>query len=160
MGNLNKMTIIGNLCQDPEKRVTPTGASVVTISIAVNEKFTDKQGNKQERTEYIRCVFWDKQAELIAQYCKKGSQLYVEGSLKTREWEDKEGNKRYTTEVIARSMQFLDSRQSQQGDCSNRYQNGTKPGQNQQNRGHQNQNHQDQRPPNQPTNDFDDDLPF
>lgn len=114
MANLNKMLIIGFLGQDPEKKVTPNGNSVATVSIATTEKFNDKSGNKQEETEWHRVVFWNKQADLIAQYCKKGSQVYVEGKLKTREWKDKDGNKRWSTEVIASSFQFLDSKGQQQ----------------------------------------------
>ncbi|OGH00182.1 MAG: hypothetical protein A2600_06815 [Candidatus Lambdaproteobacteria bacterium RIFOXYD1_FULL_56_27] len=111
MGNLNKVLLIGRLGQDPEKRVTPTGHSVVTLNIATSERFNDKGGNKQERTEWHRVVFWDKSADLIEQYLKKGSQLYVEGALQTREWQDKDGNKRYSTEIVARNFQFLDSPQ-------------------------------------------------
>ena len=110
MGNLNKVMLIGRLGQDPEKRVTPAGHSVISISLATSENFTDKSGTKQERTEWHRLVFWNKLAELIEQYCKKGSQLYVEGSLQTNEWQDKDGNKRYTTEIVVRNMQFLDSK--------------------------------------------------
>lgn len=110
MGNLNKVQLIGFLGQDPEKRVTSTGSTVVTLSLATTEKFTDKQGNKKETVEWHRVIFWNKQAELLDQYCKKGSQLYIEGSLQTREWQDKEGNKRWSTEIIGRNMQFLDSR--------------------------------------------------
>ena len=110
MGNLNKVLLIGHLGQDPEKKVTPSGATVVTISLATTDKFTDKSGNKQEKTEWHRVIFWNKQAELIDQYCKKGSSLYIEGSLSTREWTDKEGNKRWTTEINGRSMQFLDAK--------------------------------------------------
>lgn len=108
MGNLNKVLLIGRLGQDPEKRVTPGGHSVVTLNLATSERFNDKQGNKQERTEWHRVVFWNKQAEIIEQYCKKGSQLYVEGSLQTREWQDKDNNRRWTTEIQGRNFQFLD----------------------------------------------------
>jgi single-strand DNA-binding protein len=108
MGNLNKVMLIGRLGQDPEKRVTPSGASVVTISLATSEKFKDKQGNKQENTEWHRVVFWNKQADLIEQYCKKGSQLFVEGSLTTNKWKDKDGNERFTTEIKGHNLQFLD----------------------------------------------------
>lgn len=108
MGNLNKVLLIGRLGQDPEKRVTPGGHSVVTLNLATSERFTDKQGQKQERTEWHRVVFWNKQAEIIEQYCHKGSQLYVEGSLQTREWTDKDNNRRWTTEIQGRNFQFLD----------------------------------------------------
>jgi single-strand DNA-binding protein len=134
MGNLNKVMLIGRLGQDPEKRVTPSGASVVTLSLATSEKFNDKNGNKQERTEWHKCVFWNKQADLIEQYCRKGSQLYVEGSLQTNEWQDKDGNKRYTTEIQGRNMQFLDppngQAQGQQSQGQGGYQQGPPQGQN------------------------------
>lgn len=116
MANLNKVLLMGRITQDIDKRVTPQGQSVATVNLATNEKFTDKQGNKQESTEFHRVVFWDKLADLVSQYCKKGSGLYVEGSIQTKEWKDKEGNKRWTTEINGRNMQFLDSRgQSNQG---------------------------------------------
>ncbi len=111
MGYLNKVLLIGRLGQDPEKRITPAGHSVVNISIATTEYFKDKSGNKQDRTEWHKVVFWDRTAEIVEQYCRKGSQIYVEGSLQTRDWQDKDGNKRYTTEIVARAMQLLDSKQ-------------------------------------------------
>ncbi len=118
MGNLNKVMLIGRLGQDPEKRITPQGHSVVTVSLATSERFTDRAGTKQERTEWHRVVFWNRQADVVEKYCKKGSQLYVEGSIHTNEWQDKDGNKRYTTEIQGRSLEFLDSsseRGGQQG---------------------------------------------
>jgi len=127
MGNLNKVLLIGRLGQDPEKRVTSTGHSVVNISLATTEYFRDQSGNKRERTEWHKVVFWNRQAEVVEQYSRKGSQLYVEGSLQTRDWQDKDGNKRYTTEIVARNVQLLDSRgQSVQGKDSN-YQGGFSP---------------------------------
>ncbi len=108
MGNLNKVLLIGFLGSDPEKRVTSGGHSVVSVNMATTDKWNDKQGNKQERTEWHRLVFWDQRAEFIEQYCKKGTQLYVEGSLQTNEWLDKDGNKRYTTEILVRNSQILD----------------------------------------------------
>lgn len=116
MGNLNKVLLIGRLGQDPEKRITPSGHTVVNVSLATTDYFKDQGGNRQERTEWHRVVFWNRQAELIEQYCRKGSQLYVEGSLQTREWQDKDGNRRFSTDIVARNMQFLDSKDSgQQG---------------------------------------------
>jgi len=109
MGSLNKVILIGRLGQDPEKRSTPAGHSVVNVSIATSENYTDKSGNKQEKTEWHRVVFWNKLAELVEQYLKKGSQCYVEGSLQTREWQDKDGSKRWSTEIQASSLQFLDA---------------------------------------------------
>ena len=108
MGYLNKVLLIGRLGQDPEKRVTQTGQSVVNVSLATTDYYKDKSGNRQERTEWHRLVFWNRQAEIVEQYCKKGSQLYVEGGLQTNEWQDKDGNKRYTTEIVVRNMQMLD----------------------------------------------------
>jgi len=115
MGSLNKVLLIGFLGNDPEKRVTSGGHSVVSVNLATTDKWNDKQGNKQERTEWHRLVFWDKRAEFIEQYCKKGTQLYVEGSLQTNEWTDKDGNKRYTTEILVRNSQILDRLQQAQG---------------------------------------------
>jgi single-strand DNA-binding protein len=110
MGYLNKVILIGRLGQDPEKRITPSGHTVINISLATTEYFKDQGGNKQERTEWHRVVFWNRQAELIEQYCTKGSQIYVEGSLQTREWQDKDGNKRFSTDIVVRNIQLLDSR--------------------------------------------------
>lgn len=108
MGNLNKVMLIGFLGQDPEKRVTSGGHSVVTVNLATTDRFNDKQGNRQERTEWHRLVFWNQRADFVEQYCRKGTQLYVEGSLQTREWQDRDGNKRYTTEIVVRNSQILD----------------------------------------------------
>jgi len=110
MGYLNKVLLIGRLGQDPEKRMTPAGHSVVNISLATTEYFKDQAGNKQERTEWHRVVFWNRQAEIVEQYCRKGSQIYVEGSLQTREWQDKDGNRRFSTDIVARNLQLLDSK--------------------------------------------------
>jgi single-strand DNA-binding protein len=107
MASLNKTLLIGYLCADPEKRVTTGGNSVVSVSLATTDKWKDKQGNPQEKTEFHRLVIWQG-ADAFAQYTKKGSQVYIEGSLQTREWADKDGNKRYTTEINVRSFQFLD----------------------------------------------------
>jgi single-strand DNA-binding protein len=110
MGYLNKVLLIGRLGQEPEKRVTPAGHSVVNISLATSEYFKDQAGNKQDKTEWHRLVFWNRLAEILEQYCKKGSQIFVEGSLQTREWQDKDGNKKSTTEIVVRSMQMLDGK--------------------------------------------------
>jgi single-strand DNA-binding protein len=112
MGYLNKVILIGRLGQDPEKRITPSGHSVVNISLATTEYFKSKDGNKQERTEWHRIVLWNHLGDIIEQYCKKGSQLYVEGTLQTREWQDKDGNRRFSTDIVARNIQFLDSKKS------------------------------------------------
>jgi len=123
MGNLNKVLLIGRLGQEPEKRVTPQGASVVTLNLATSEKYKDKSGNQQEKTEWHRVVFWNQQAEVIEKYCHKGSQLYIEGRLQTREWQDKEGNKRWSTDIVGSSFQFLDSPNQAQNQSGGGYQN-------------------------------------
>lgn len=106
-GGVNKVILIGNLGKDPEVRFTPSGAAVANFNIATNESWTDKSGQKQERTEWHRIVVWGKLAELCGEYLKKGRQAYVEGRLQTREWTDKEGKKNYTTEIVAQTVQFL-----------------------------------------------------
>jgi len=113
MGYLNKVLLIGRLGQDPEKRVTAGAHTVVNISLATTEYYKDQSGQKQERTEWHRVVLWNRLGEIVDQYCKKGSQLYVEGSLQTREWQDKEGNRRFSTDIVARNIQLLDSKQSE-----------------------------------------------
>lgn len=108
MGNLNKVFLIGRLGGEPEPKQTKTGKSVLNVTLASSEFYKDKDGNKQNRTEWHRVVLWERLAEIVSQYCHKGSQLFVEGSLQTREWEDKNGNKRYTTEILGRNIQLLD----------------------------------------------------
>ena len=110
MGSLNKVLLIGFLGNDPEKRVTSGGHSVVSVNLATTDKWNDQQGNKQERTEWHRIVLWNRLAEIVEQYTKKGSQIYIEGALQTREWQDKDGNKRYSTDIIGRFVQLLDSK--------------------------------------------------
>ena len=109
---INKVILVGNLGQDPDVKYTPGGAAVTTLSIATSESWKDKDtGNDQERTEWHRVVLWRRLAEIAGEYLKKGSKVYIEGSLQTRKWEQ-DGITRYTTEVIGRDMQFLDSRGS------------------------------------------------
>lgn len=107
MASVNKVILIGNLGDDPDFRSTGTGQSVATLRMATNERWTDKNGQQQERAEWHRVVVWGKQAEHCKEYLSKGRQVYVEGRLQTREWTDKEGHKRYTTEVVAQRVQFL-----------------------------------------------------
>ena len=107
---INKVILVGNLGQDPEVRYTPAGAAVTTISVATTEAWNDKDGNKQERTEWHRVVFFRRLAEIAGEYLKKGSQVYIEGQLRTNKWQDKSGNDRYTTEIIANEMQMLGGR--------------------------------------------------
>ena len=107
MASLNRVLLLGHLGADPELRYTPSGAAVCNFRIATNEVWTDKSGEKQEKTEWHNIVIWGRQAEICGEYLAKGRQVLIEGSLQTRSWEDKEGNKRYTTEVKARNMQML-----------------------------------------------------
>ena len=107
--SLNKVMLIGNVGVDPEYKTTATGTAVVSLTLATNEKWTDKQGAKQEKTEWHRVAMFNKLAELANQYVKKGSKIYIEGKITTSTYE-KNGEKRYSTEIIANSMQFLDSK--------------------------------------------------
>ena len=109
-GSVNKVILIGNLGSDPELKYTPSGAAVTNFNVATNEIWNDKDGNKQERTEWHRVVLWRKLAEIAGEYLKKGSKVYLEGRLQTRSWEDKDGVKRYTTEVVADNMTMLDAK--------------------------------------------------
>jgi len=107
MASVNKVILIGNLGRDPELRYTQGGQAVTNFTMATSERFTDRNGDQQERTEWHRIVVWGKTAENCAQYLAKGRSAYVEGRLQTREWEDKDGNKRQTTEISAQRVQFL-----------------------------------------------------
>ena len=99
MGSVNKVILVGNLGRDAELRYTPGGAAVATLNMATTEVWNDKAGQRQEKTEWHRVVLWGKQAESLTEYLIKGKQVYVEGRLQTRQWDDKDGNKRYTTEI-------------------------------------------------------------
>lgn len=107
MASVNKVILIGNLGADPEVRYTAGGRAVATFNIATSEQWTGKDGEKTERTEWHRIVAWARLAEICGEYLRKGSQVYIEGRLQTRAWEDREGNKRYTTEIVAQAMQML-----------------------------------------------------
>ena len=107
---LNKITIIGRLGADPDVRYTQNNTAVANISVATSERYKDKSGEQQEKTEWHRVVVWDRLAEICQKYLKKGSLVYFEGKSESREWEDKDGVKRYTTEIIAREMKMLDSK--------------------------------------------------
>jgi len=107
MASVNKVILVGNLGGDPEVKYTPSGSAVANFNIATNESWTNKDGKKDERTEWHRIVVWNKLAELCGEYLAKGRTVYVEGRLQTREWNDKDGNKRYTTEIVAQTIQFL-----------------------------------------------------
>ncbi len=108
MASLNKVMLIGRLGADPEIRYTPGGAAVANFRMATTEQWTSKEGEKQERTEWHKIVAWRKLGETCGEYLHKGSLVYIEGSLQTRDWEDRDGNKRWTTEIIAYRMQMLD----------------------------------------------------
>jgi len=109
MASLNKAMIIGNLGKDPDVRTTSGGQTVCELSIATNESYTDKNGQQQDRTEWHRIIVWGRQAELCGEYLKKGRSVFVEGKIQTRKWQDKDGNNRYTTEIVANQVTFLDS---------------------------------------------------
>lgn len=111
MASVNKVILIGNLGRDPEVRYMPEGGAVTNISIATTDTWKDKSGEKQERTEWHRVAFFGRLAEIAGEYLKKGSQVYVEGSLRTRKWQDKEGQERYTTEIVANEMKMLGRRE-------------------------------------------------
>ena len=114
---INKVILIGNLGQDPERRSTANGNTVCNISIATSDSWNDKNtGQQQERTEWHKVVFFSRLAEIAADYLKKGSKVYVEGSLRTRKWQGQDGQDRYTTEIVANEMQMLDSRGGAGGD--------------------------------------------
>ncbi|HID10391.1 MAG TPA: single-stranded DNA-binding protein [Candidatus Latescibacteria bacterium] len=107
---VNKAILIGNLGADPELRYTPSGRPVATFRIATTDVWTDANGERQERTEWLRIVAWDRLAEICGEYLRKGSKVYIEGRIQTRTWEDQNGIQRYTTEIVARDMRMLDAR--------------------------------------------------
>ena len=110
-GSVNKVILVGRLGKDPEVRSTPSGTTVAKFSLATDERFTDKNGEKQERTEWHNIVAWGKLGEICGQYLKKGKLIYIDGSIRTDSWDDKEsGQKKYRTEIIAQNMQMLDRR--------------------------------------------------
>ncbi|MEE8387158.1 MAG: single-stranded DNA-binding protein [Acidiferrobacterales bacterium] len=108
---VNKVILVGHLGKDPEVRYAPSGQAIANITVATSDSWKDKTtGEKQERTEWHRVVFFSRLAEIVGEYLKKGSQVYIEGRIQTRKWQDKEGNDRYTTEIVANEMQMLGSR--------------------------------------------------
>jgi len=118
---VNKVILVGNLGKDPEVRYMPSGNAVANVTLATTDSWKDKQtGEKQERTEWHNIVFYSRLAEIAGEYLKKGSQVYVEGRLQTRKWQDKSGNDRYTTEIIANEMQMLGSRGGSAGYSADR----------------------------------------
>jgi len=155
---INKVILVGNMGNDPEVRYTPSGAAVTTISIATTESWKDKDGNKQEKTEWHRVVFFGRLAEIAGEYLKKGSQVYIEGKLRTNKWQDKEGQDRYTTEILANEMQMLGGRSGDSG--SGGFGGG---GQSMPSAPRANNNNNNQQQNNNPApnfDDFDDEIPF
>ena len=117
---INKVIVVGNLGADPDARYMPNGNAVTNISVATTDSWKDKEsGERQEKTEWHRVVFFGRLAEIVSEYLKKGSQVYVEGRLQTRKWEDKEGNDRWTTEIVANEMQMLGERISSSSNSNN-----------------------------------------
>lgn len=112
-GTVNKVILIGRLGSDPEIRNTPTGATVGNLNLATNRSYKGKDGSWVEETDWHSIVLWQKNAENAKEYLQKGSKVYIEGRLQTRSWDDKDGKKQYTTEVVCENMQFLDSRNTQ-----------------------------------------------
>lgn len=149
---INKVILIGNVGGDPEVRYLPSGSAVTSLTIATSEAWKDKQsGDNQERTEWHRVVFFSRLAEIAGEYLHKGSKVYVEGSLRTRKWQDKNGVDRYTTEIVANEMQMLDSKGAGGGDSEHRA--ASRPAQ------ASNQNHS-QQGSFEASPQFDDDIPF
>jgi single-strand DNA-binding protein len=155
---INKVIIVGNVGGDPETRAMPSGSSVTNLTVATNESWKDKQtGEQKERTEWHRVAMFNRLAEVAAEYLRKGSQVYIEGKLRTRKWQDKSGNDRYTTEIIADEMQMLGGRGGAGGGSGGGNFGGEAPsGGGQQGGGGGGGN----APPQQGPDDFDDDIPF
>jgi single-strand DNA-binding protein len=120
MASVNKVILIGNLGRDPEIRYTKSGQAVGNFTLATNESYTTREGNREERTEWHRIVVWGKTAEHCSRYLSKGRTVYIEGRISTREWEDKEGGKRQTTEIVAQTVQFLGAPGGARGESGSR----------------------------------------
>jgi single-strand DNA-binding protein len=121
-GSVNRVILVGRLGKDPEIRSTPSGTTVAKFTIATDERYTDRAGEKQERTEWHNIVAWSKLAEICGQYLKKGKLVFIEGSLRTDSWDDKEtGQKKYRTEIVAQNMQMLDKRGDDEGGSGGGY---------------------------------------
>ena len=149
---INKVILVGNLGNDPEMRYTASGTAIANISLATSESWKDKNtGETQERTEWHRVVFFDRLAEIVGEYLRKGSQVYVEGQLQTEKWQDQTGNDRYTTKIRARNMQMLGGRGDMGGGGS------APPPRQKPSKPAANQPPADEPPP---SGDFDDDIPF
>ncbi len=147
---INKVIIVGNLGQDPETRYMPSGAAVTNFTVATNESWKDKQtGEQKDRTEWHRVAMFNRLAEIAAEYLRKGSQVYIEGKLRTRKWQGQDGADRYTTEIIADEMQMLGGRGDGGGNFGGSRGGGGKPSQG-----------GGDAPPQPGPDDFDDDIPF
>ena len=164
---VNRATIIGRLGQDPEVRYMPNGNAVANFTVATSEQWKDQQGQKQEKTEWHRITIYGKLAEIAGKYLHKGSNVYLEGRLQTREWTDQQQVKRYTTEIIANEMQMLDGAPQQQGQQQSQpmQQQRQQPAQQQPQQGYQYNHQQAQQPQNaggfnEPPMDWDDQMPF
>ena len=145
---INKVIVVGNLGQDPDTRYMPSGSAVTNITVATNESWKDKQtGEQKDRTEWHKVAMFGRLAEIAAEYLRKGSQVYIEGKLRTRKWQDKDGNDRYTTEIIADEMQMLGGRGGAGGSAP--MQDDRPP-----------QGAPSSPPPQGSSDDFDDDIPF
>lgn len=153
---VNKVILIGNLGKDPELKQTQNGTAVATFSIATSETYKDKTGNKQEKTEWHNIVVWQRLAEICNQYLHKGKQVYIEGRLQTRKWQDRDGNDRYSTEIVANQMQML----GRAGDDNNGYQGGAQPQPQPQQQQQQQQPQQVQQQRQEPVFNSDDEIPF
>jgi len=155
---INKVILIGNLGNDPETKYMPSGGAVTNITVATSESWKDKTtGQAQERTEWHRVVFFNRLAEIAGEYLKKGSKVYIEGSLRTRKWQDQSGQDRYTTEIVANEMQMLDSRGAGGGAGAD-YDNA--PPSRPQSKPSQSAPPRNDAPPPSNFDNFDDDIPF
>ncbi|MCS4504750.1 Single-stranded DNA-binding protein [wastewater metagenome] len=153
-GSVNKVILIGNLGADPEVRYAPSGSAVTNIRVATTEQWRDRQsGDRQERTDWHRVVFFNRLAEIAGEYLRKGSKVYIEGQLQTRKWQGQDGQDRYTTEVVAREMQMLDTRTTGGGGGGG----GPRP---EPQGGDGGYGGGGGRQPEPPQDDFDDDIPF
>lgn len=157
---VNKCILIGNIGQDPETKFMPSGGAVTNVSIATSESWKDKTtGEPKEKTEWHRVVFFNRLAEIAGEYLKKGSKVYVEGSLRTRKWQDQGGQDRYTTEIVASEMQMLDSRSDNESGGQQARQQAQQPVQQAPAQNRQPQQQPQQQQP-QGFDNFDDDIPF
>lgn len=156
---INKVILVGNLGNDPEVKCMPSGGAVTNISVATADSWKDKtSGERVDRTEWHRVVFFNRLAEIAGEYLAKGSQVYIEGSLRTRKWQDQSGQDRYTTEIVASEMQMLGARGNDAGNAPAQSGNGGNQGG--KSRQQQRPQQQAQQAPHQSFDDFDDDIPF